>query len=246
MFNQRAVEALGFYVYGLFDPGDPSIPFYIGKGRGNRVFDHVNGAAVEIEDDDLMSLKEERITQIGRQNVVHRIFRFEMSETEALKVEASLIDLVNLMRPGQLTNLVSGHGTTQGLYLTSELELALNAARLVTEEPILLIKLERKWSELLAEGRGPNQVTRDELFEAVRGDWVLSIRRASSASCVLAVARGIVRGVFVPLGWEDAVIRGRKRMTGDAGTGGFDAFVGKSVVHLTAAGNQNPVRYLRC
>jgi uncharacterized protein len=244
MFNQSAVEALGFYVYGLFDPDEPAVPFYIGKGSGNRVFHHVQGAPVRRSPDDLMSLKHDRINQIGAGRVVHKVLRFGLSEPEALKVEATLIDLVNHIQPGQLTNEVSGHGVAESIYTTSDLEVALNAVELETEEPILLIKIERKWSELVAGRRDPSTLTRKELYDAVKGDWVLSVRRAQSASCVLAVARGLVRGVFVPESWEEAGYENRKRMTADRGDGGFDAFVGRSVAHLTAMGSQNPIRYV--
>jgi hypothetical protein len=39
-FDALAQAKLGFYVYALFDPEHPTVPFYIGKGQGDRVFDH--------------------------------------------------------------------------------------------------------------------------------------------------------------------------------------------------------------
>jgi len=246
MFNQKAIERLGFYVYGLFDPEDERTPFYIGKGSGNRIYEHVMGMPVRESPDDLMSLKNERIGRIGRENIVHKILRFNLSESEALRVEASLIDMVNHIFPGRLTNAISGHGVAESIFTTSTLEFALNATELVTEEPILIIKIERKWSEMVAGRKDPELLTREEVYEAVRGSWVLNLRRVKSASCVLAVARGIVRAVIVPQGWEDIGDNNRKRMTGDGGTGGFDSFLGASVAHLSTRGSQSPVRYVNC
>ena len=42
-FDNKTIEKLGFYVYGLIDPDTKSM-FYIGKGSGNRVFMHVRDA----------------------------------------------------------------------------------------------------------------------------------------------------------------------------------------------------------
>ena len=44
--KQSVKEALGYYVYALVDPRDRKI-FYIGKGKGNRIFQHAEAALVE-------------------------------------------------------------------------------------------------------------------------------------------------------------------------------------------------------
>lgn len=247
MFNQHAIERLGYYVYGLFDPASPAWPFYLGKGRGNRVFDHVAGVPLTQDADELMSLKHEKIAAIKTTGtaVIHKVIRFGLSETEALKIEASLIDLINHIEPNRLTNAISGQGVAEGIYTTADLEIALNATELKVEVPVLLIKIERRWGELLARNsQSPSAITRSEIFEAVKGDWVVSLPRAKTASCVLAVARGLVRGVFVPEDWAECEYENRKRMTGERGDGGYGELVGKSVAHLASMGSQNPIRYL--
>ena len=74
----------------------------------------------------------------------------------------------------------------------------------------------------------------------------MSLRRARSASCALAVARGLVRAVVVPKDWEETGYENRKRMTGDVGAGAFGSFVEKSVARILVTGSQNPVRYVNC
>lgn len=39
-FSQKTCEALNYYVYCLQDPRSNHI-FYVGKGKDNRVFEHV-------------------------------------------------------------------------------------------------------------------------------------------------------------------------------------------------------------
>jgi len=44
-FSPAVVEALGYYVYLLKDPETDKV-FYVGKGTGNRIFQHLKEAAV--------------------------------------------------------------------------------------------------------------------------------------------------------------------------------------------------------
>lgn len=39
-FSHKAIDNLGYYVYIYSDP-DTKVPFYIGKGKGNRCFNHL-------------------------------------------------------------------------------------------------------------------------------------------------------------------------------------------------------------
>ena len=43
MFSTAIIEKINYYIYCLVDPRNQNI-FYIGKGIGNRVFQHAQGA----------------------------------------------------------------------------------------------------------------------------------------------------------------------------------------------------------
>ncbi len=248
MFDVKAQEKLGYYVYGLFDSGTPEWPFYIGKGCGNRVFSHARGEPVVQSDDDPLSQNLQHISDIkndGR-TIIQKIIRFGLSEDGAFKIEASLIDLVNHIKPDTLKNQISGQGVAEGIYDAIDLSTALCATELSAEIPLLVIKIERRWSELVAKHGSGSGVPQNEIYDATKGDWKLNISRAKKAACVLAVARGIVRAVFVPSGWEDAGYDNRKKMISQIDNTKYHHLIGTSVAHMFERGSQNPIRYLQC
>ena len=50
-FKKGVAEELGFYVYRLIDPRNGQT-FYVGKGRGDRVFAHINDELALGENED--------------------------------------------------------------------------------------------------------------------------------------------------------------------------------------------------
>lgn len=61
VFPQSVIEQLDYYVYFLRDPSNKEI-FYVGKGKGNRVFEHAACALADVTESD----KLDRIRAIER------------------------------------------------------------------------------------------------------------------------------------------------------------------------------------
>ena len=250
MFSAEAQDQLGYYIYALFDPAKPNWPFYIGKGTGNRVFMHAMGELPEegfVQEP--MSPKAKLISDIGQRGdkVIQKVIRFGLSEEEALSVEAALIDMLNLIEPDLLSNQISGQGVAEGIIDAIDLATALSAKPLHSDLPILLIKIERRWSRLMATHEAAHQIAPSEIYDSVRGNWKLSVQRANKAQCVLAVARGLVRGAFVVnKKWFDSIETGRKCFDGVEAPDPFKSFIGQSVTAYFKKGSQNPIRYLNC
>jgi len=80
-FSPEIQERLGYYVYRLIDPRDGSV-FYIGKGKGNRVYAHLNEALAYQGDEDATSAKIHQIRQIKNANLepIHIIHRHGLTE----------------------------------------------------------------------------------------------------------------------------------------------------------------------
>ena len=91
-FSKETSEGLQYYVYRLIDPRDGQA-FYVGKGKGNRVFDHAS-QQMEISnapdvDEDETSLKLRTIGEIRAAGleVLHIVHRHGMDDKTSFEVE---------------------------------------------------------------------------------------------------------------------------------------------------------------
>jgi uncharacterized protein len=195
-----------------------------------------------------MSPKLDKIHAIRRsgKQVGQKIIRYGLQPEVALTVEAALIDMVNSIQPDVLTNEISGHGSPEGIMDAAELATAMSAPQLQTELPLLLIKIERRWSRLLDEFNAVSFIPSDRILNAVSGNWVIDATHAQKAQYILAVARGIVRGVYRANRWLASSEANRKCFEGEEAQGIAKGFIGMSVASFFSPGSQNPIRYLNC
>jgi len=63
-FSTKTIEKIGYYVYLLLDPRNNKI-FYVGKGKGNRLFDHISGALENPTETEKIKLIKEIINEKG-------------------------------------------------------------------------------------------------------------------------------------------------------------------------------------
>lgn len=86
-----------FYVYALKDPRTkPLKPFYIGKGTGNRMMGHI------LQNDE--TIKSNLINEIRKAGleVIHTVIADDLTEEQALKIEAELISAFGIRSQGGL------------------------------------------------------------------------------------------------------------------------------------------------
>ncbi|MBN8595338.1 MAG: hypothetical protein J0M33_26530 [Anaerolineae bacterium] len=237
-FPPSVIEKIGFYVYCLIDP-ETSQTFYIGKGTGNRVFNHAQ-AAISKPDP---SEKLDRIREIMSKGfkVAHIIQRHGLTEKEAFEVEAALIDYVGMV---SLTNQLQGHYSgDRGRMTVDELIEMYAAPEITILEPGILVIINRRFRQ------GMND---SELYEATLGNWVIGSRR-EQAKYVFAVSNQIVRAVYEIERWYSADQRvppqsdtlNRWCFEGKPALE-LKHYVGGSIARYLSKGSQNPIRYVNC
>src|SRR5580698_6434927 len=93
-FPPGVADRLNWYVYRLIDPRNGET-FYVGKGQGDRIFQHSKAAFAGTSDEDSSDLKLSRIKAIVEAGleVGHVIHRHNIdTENIAFQIEAALID----------------------------------------------------------------------------------------------------------------------------------------------------------
>jgi len=198
MFDPKTHLDLQYYVYLLKNPITKK-PFYVGKGKENRVFDHLNQA---LSDEEATSLKYDTLREIEQSgsHVEHVIVQHGLTEEESYKVETALMDTLNYLG-FDLTNLVSGHhALDRGLMTTDEIKRLYNAEKLdALGEDAVLININRKYER----NTGP-----DAIYQATKGIWAIDKNRlidkesgAFLRKYVLSEYRGLIVEVFEVEEW---------------------------------------------
>jgi len=235
-FQPEVVDRLKSYVYRLIDPRNGET-FYVGKGKGNRVFAHIR-AEQRLDGDELSNkLKRVREIRIAGFEVAHVIHRHGMDDKTALEVEAALIDAY----PEVLNDVGGAHSDDYGVMHAREIVRRYCAEPAVFQHRALLISVNRSAAET-------------SLYEATRYAWKISKSKAKQAEVILATLQGLIVGAFIADDWLEATavnFPGRKDVSGRLGFIGHDAsdeiarlYIGKRVPdEYRKPGAANPIKY---
>jgi hypothetical protein len=250
LFSREVCAALGHYVYLLLD-GDTA--FYVGKGQGNRSFQHAL-AELELDDGETPESAKLRLIRDMRQRgtpVRMLILRHGMKTAdEALRVESLLIDLFNGGFRFDLKNLVGGHHASAEGVMTPEEAIALYDCPPIEldDTPLIMFRIPRLWRRGMAA---------DDLYEATRGWWRVDPGRAAKARYALSVSNGIVRAVYRPERWRrrefgepgwtpSEAARPRFGFEGEPATDVPESWLNRSVAAFLPRGFRGGFRYRNC
>ena len=198
-FSDETCKKLKSYVYALVDPRDDHV-FYIGKGKGNRVFAHVE-EAISSEKVAKQANEKEKIARIKEidksgNKVKHYILRSGLTNEMAEELEATLIDLLELENLGFkriITNINRGidHDERGAKSVEEVEEYFAPAIKFDPDDKILCLNIAKSYGKTKT------------VYEAAKEAWGLNEKRRNKVTHILAISNGIVRGVFRPTGWYD-------------------------------------------
>jgi uncharacterized protein len=230
----EVANLLKSYVYVYIDPRNGE-PFYIGRGKGNRVFTHLSQR--------LVTDKVARIRDIRNSGNTPQIdiLRYGLSDSEAQLVEAAAIDLIG---KGRLTNRVAGYHKSSFGRITSQRVISLlTAKRINVKHKAILITINKLYR---------SDMSATELYETTRGIWVVGETSRNRAEYAFSLYQGIVLEVYRIKQWYPAGTlkyktrdtthfkdSGRWEFSGSVATDIREQYIGFSV----GKAGQNPIRY---
>ncbi|MBY0537822.1 hypothetical protein K2P47_00300 [Patescibacteria group bacterium] len=234
--SQSTIEKLNYYVYALIDPRSDKV-FYVGKGKGNRIYAHVE-ASESVDTNEVMKIAKIREIRAAKKDVKHVVIRHGLTEDQAFAVEAAVIDYVESVQKQQLTNLMSGHYTAEaGIRTIEDIEIQYEAKPAIFSEPIMLIRVNRHYK---------HGITDKELYNVTRQHWRVG-PRAFQIKYACAVYLGIIREVYEIKSWTPTeVINGHQRHGFNgriASKEVRDKYRYTSVKHLFKQGHQSSIVY---
>jgi hypothetical protein len=235
MFDETTCVALDNYVYLLRDPRGTKEFFYVGKGTGNRIFQHELNAEEEGVSEEATSAKILRIKSIQADglNVEQFVLRHGLSSSEAFQVEAAVIDMVGI---SNLSNLQRGHYSTEfGLKSVSEVTAMYSAKPFATELPVMLININRQFDAAMSAA---------QLYDSTRKEWKVGTKK-QKAVYAIATYRGLTREVYKINDWYP--IGNRWGFNGELADESIrKILIYMSIAHLSKRGAANPIRYHNC
>ena len=190
-FSPNTVENIGYYVYVYSDP-DTHEPFYVGKGQGNRVFDHLKE---ETKSSKVKKLK--KLKKNGKEPLIQVLVHGLKDSDTAEKIEAAVIDLLGV---DNLTNQKRGKESRKyGIEEVSVLDDKYRNETLEEEDitdNVILLKIKQFYRE---------GMSARELYDVTRGYWRVGIKNRERVDFAFAVYNGIVREVYKVEYWLPAL-----------------------------------------
>ena len=180
------------YVYCEIDEDNKRIPIYVGKGKSDRFFSHLNNLS------DISNQKNRKIMNLISENRLGvDILAYNLNDKTALAIESACIDLMGIEN---LENIVRGKGENIKRVPLNEL------TNLLTEKTIKVHYDHRGIAILINKHYKPTFGDL-ETFEITRGIWskrIVTTCENNDAKFAYATFNGVVKDVYIIHCWVPA------------------------------------------
>lgn len=243
MFDNLTADKLEYYVYALINPINNK-PFYIGKGKENRVFAHKE-EVLKNKEFSSISLKAEEIVSILNSglDIDHIIIRHGLKESESFLLESTLIDFINFFDE-KLKNRVLGHESNfYGIKTTDEIIRLYNAPKLEKLfHDVIIININKNYLKAKSNN--------SSIYEATKQAWRIGESRRNVVKYALAEYQGIIIAVYKISDWYPVTTNNNKfnkrwGFNGEIAVSEIsDLYLNKSIKHVKKPGAANSIRYI--
>ena len=178
------------YVYCEIDDDNRRIPIYIGKGKSDRCFSHLNNL------DNLSISKNRRIQNLIQENRLSiDILAYQLDPQTALSIESACIDLMGI---DNLTNLVRGQKDNCK-------RIPLNELTNLLMEKTIKVDPEHSGIAILINKHYRPTFGDLEIFEWTRGIWSKASKTiAGESKYAYATYKGVVKDIYEIHSWVPA------------------------------------------
>lgn len=237
MFPRAIENKIGHYIYLYIHPDTDEI-FYVGQGRGNRAFSHLDDNSETEKTAIINELKSQ-----GKKPKIDILIHGLPDKQAANRVEAAVIDLLGKQN---ITNKVRGWGAgIYGRMPYQELISMYSHDRAEISEPSILIRI----NKLYRFGMSPI-----ELYDVTRGRWKTGKDR-NKTQLAFSVYEGVIKEVYEIKQWlpagstlstrTDQPPLDRWEFVGNlADSSVRDKYLHKSVAHYFSKSARNPIQYV--
>ena len=179
-FPANIHKELSNYIYALFDPRE-SLPFYIGRGIGDRVFSHIKKSHNDKVKEKIDSLRDQGLKPIIK------ILIHGLTNQQARAAETAAIAILG---KDNLANEMKGAGSSLTNISPEEIIHHYNAKNVLISHKVILI-VRNPWN--------PNQ-TEQYHYDLTRASWKVG-RKKDHAEYAFLVHQGVVKSVYSVAAW---------------------------------------------
>jgi hypothetical protein len=203
-FPNEIHDILGYYVYKLIDPRNGQV-FYVGRGKGDRIFQHLRNELSEesyldeINDEEAnieIPMKKQTIRDIRNEglNVIHIIHRHGLTFELSKEVEASLLDDYS-----GVTNIQGGYGSIE--------RGPMNVQQIINKYQMPVVRFDEEDRIMLINIKSSIK-TNISIYDATRYAWKVNSKNANKADFIISHSSGVILEVFKldkSIGWMPAI-----------------------------------------